>query len=109
MYILRFNLDQLRKMQLQGLRLGIEPAPSELSCVRTVLQYCCYLIAILTASETFLKISHWKGSTRVGNDRDVICLPEHDVMVIIFATFKMSYYETKIKFVLFEKSLKMTK
>ena len=26
MYILRSNRDQLRKMQLQGLRLGIEPA-----------------------------------------------------------------------------------
>ena len=29
-YILRPNLGQLRKMQLQGLRLGIEPAPPEL-------------------------------------------------------------------------------
>ena len=30
MYILRPNRDQLRKMQLQGLRLGIEPATLDL-------------------------------------------------------------------------------
>ena len=40
---------------------------SELSCGRTVLQYCCCLIAILTAWKMFMKISHWKGSTRVKN------------------------------------------
>ena len=49
---------------------------SELSCG------CC-LIAILTAWKQFLKISHRKSSTRVRNDRDVMCLPAHDVMVII--------------------------
>ena len=38
-----------------------------------------------------MKISHQKGSTRVGNDSDVMCLPAHDVTVIIFATFKMCY------------------
>ena len=38
-----------------------------------------------------MKISHWKGSTRVENDRDVMCLPAHDVTVITFATFKMCY------------------
>ena len=58
---------------------------------RTVLQYCCCLIVILTAWKQFLKISHRKGSTRVRNDRDVMCLPAHDVTVIIFATFKMCY------------------
>ena len=38
-----------------------------------------------------MKISHRKGSTRVRNDRDVMCLQAHDVTVIIFATFKMCY------------------
>ena len=47
---------------------------SELSCGRTVLQYCCCLIAILTAWKKFMKISHRKGSTRVKNNRDVMCL-----------------------------------
>ena len=64
---------------------------SELSCGRTVLQYCCCLIAILTAWKQFLKISHREGSTRVRNYRDVMCLPAHDVTVIIFATFKMCH------------------
>ena len=64
---------------------------SELSCGRTVLQYCCCLIAILTAWKQFLKISHREGSTRVKIDRDVTCLPAHDVTVIIFAMFKMCY------------------
>ena len=31
------------------------------------------------------------GSTRVKNVRVVMCLPAHDVTVIIFATFKMRY------------------
>ena len=61
------------------------------SCGRTVLQYCCCLIAILTAWKKFVKISHRKGSTRVKNSSDVMCLPTHDVTVIIFATFKMCY------------------
>ena len=56
---------------------------------RMVLQYCCCLIAILTAWKTFMKISHRKGSTRVKNDRDVMCLPGYDVTGIIFAMFKM--------------------
>ena len=64
---------------------------SELSCDRTLLQYCCCLIAILTAWKQSLKISHREGSTRVKNDHDVMCLPAHDVTVIIFATFKMCY------------------
>ena len=38
---------------------------SEFSCGQTMLQCCCCLIAILTACETFMKISHRKGSTRV--------------------------------------------
>ena len=63
----------------------------KVSSVQTILQYCCCLIAILTAWKTFLKISHREGSTRVRNDRDVMCLPAHDVYVIIFATFKMCY------------------
>ena len=66
-----------------------------------MLQYCCCLIAILTAWKQFLKISHRKGSTRVRNDRDVMCLPAHDVTVIIFATFKMCYehfYSTELKY-----------
>ena len=38
----------------------------EFSCSgRTVLQYCCCLIAILTVWKKFRKISHRKGSTRV--------------------------------------------
>ena len=64
---------------------------SKLSWGRTVLQYCCCLIAILTAWKMFLKISHREGSIWVTNDRDVMCLPAHDVTVIIFATFKMCY------------------
>ena len=64
---------------------------SEFSCGRTVLQYCCCLIAILTAWKQFLKISHREGSTRVKSDRDVMCLPAHDVTVIISATYKMCY------------------
>ena len=36
----------------------------------------------------FLKISHRKGSTRVRNDRDVMCLPAHDVTVIILQRLK---------------------
>ena len=38
-----------------------------------------------------MKISHRTGSTRVRNDRDVMCLPAHDVTIIDFATFKMCY------------------
>ena len=38
-----------------------------------------------------MKISHQKGSTRVRTDRDVMCLPAHDVTGIIFAMFKMCY------------------
>ena len=60
---------------------------SELRCGRTVLQYCCCLIAILTAWKKIIKISHRKGSIRVRNDRDVMYLPAHDVAVIIFAMF----------------------
>ena len=62
---------------------------AKFSCGRTVLQYCCCLITILTAWKTFMKISHRKG--RVRNDRDVMCLLAHDVMVSIFVTFKMCY------------------
>ena len=46
---------------------------------------------MLTAWKQFLKISHREGSTRVKNNRDVMCLPAHDVTVIIFVTFKMCY------------------
>ena len=46
---------------------------SEFSCGRTVLQYCCCLIAILTAWKKFLKIRRQKGSRRVRNDSDVMC------------------------------------
>ena len=56
-----------------------------------MLQYCCCLIAILTAWKHFLESSHREGSTRVKNDRDVMYLPAHYVTVIIFATFKMCY------------------
>ena len=38
-----------------------------------------------------MKTNHRKGSTKVNNDRDVMCLPVHDVKVFIFATFKMCY------------------
>ena len=43
-----------------------------------------------------MKISHRKVkykslSTKVKNNRDVMCLPAHDVTVIIFVTFKMCY------------------
>ena len=63
--------------------------PGNIICGRTVLQYCCCLIAILTVWKTFMKISHRKRR-RVKNDREVImCLPVHDITVIIFATFKM--------------------
>ena len=41
------------------------------------LQYCFYLITVFT--------------TRVKNDRDVMCLPACDVTVIILATFRMFY------------------
>ena len=30
-----------------------------------------------------MKISHWKGSTRVKNDRDVMCSLAHDVTAVI--------------------------
>ena len=46
-----------------------------------------------------MKISHQKGSTRVGNNRDVMCLPAHDVTVIIFSTFEMCcehFHSTKL-------------
>ena len=33
----------------------------DLSCGRNVLQYCCCLIAVLTAWKKFMKISHRKG------------------------------------------------
>ena len=56
-------------------------------CGRTVVQYCCCLIAILTAWKKFLKISHRKGITRVKNGRDVMCLPARDVTVT--STFKL--------------------
>ena len=64
---------------------------SEFSCCRTVLQYCCCLIAILTAWKMFMEISRRNDSTRVKNYRDVMRLPAHDVTVIILATFKMCY------------------
>ena len=38
-----------------------------------------------------LCIYHQKISTRAKNDRDVMCLPAHDVTVIVFVTFKMCY------------------
>ena len=69
---------------------------SELNCGRTVLQYCCCLIAILLFNNWLHGKSLWKsvigkGSTRVRNDRNAMFLPAHDVTVIIFATFKMCY------------------
>ena len=38
-----------------------------------------------------MKISHRKSSTRVRNDRDVMCLRAHDVTIIIFETSTMCY------------------
>ena len=61
----------------------------EFSCGRTVLQYCRFLIAILTAWNTFMKVSHRKGCRSVNNDRDVMCLPTRDVTAVIFTTFKI--------------------
>ena len=50
---------------------------------------------------TNMKISLREGSTRVKHDCDVMCLPAHDVTVIIFATFKMCYehfHSTKLQY-----------
>ena len=58
------------------------------SCGQTVLQYCRCLIAILTAWKKFMKISHRMCSTRLRNDRDVMCLPAHDVTVITLQRLK---------------------
>ena len=40
-YILRPNRDQLRQMQLQGLRLGIEPTTSDRQTRRHIESYIC--------------------------------------------------------------------
>ena len=45
----------------------------------------------MTAWKQFLKISHQKGNTGARKDRDVMCLPAHDVTLIVFATFEICY------------------
>ena len=48
-----------------------------------------------------MKFSRQKGSTKVKDDCDVMCLPAHDVTVIIFAMFKMCcehFHSTELQY-----------